>query len=231
MRIALIGDYSEDVIAHHAIEASLTLAASQTGQDITYEWLPTADLLDPQVLSDYAGAWVVPASPYASFDNVITALHYIRTHQKPFLGTCGGYQHALVEFARNKLGQRQAGITEIEPDCPMPLVSSLVCALIEETDPVLPEKGGLIAQTCGTDPLTETYHCSFGLNPDHAFIFDNTDLKVAARAPDGAIRAMALDTHPFYLGTAFQPERAALEGRVHPIVAAFLSAATSGQAS
>ncbi len=227
MRIALIGDYSEDVIAHRAINASLTLAAEQTGQGISYDWLPTDSLTDPTVLAGYSGAWVVPASPYASFDNVITALHYIRTHQIPFLGTCGGYQHALVEFARNKLGYRQAGITEIEPDCPMPLISSLVCSLIEETDPVLPEKGGLIDRTCGPDPLTETYHCSFGINPDHADIFEHTDFKIAARAPDGAIRAMALDGHPFFLGTAFQPERAGLEGRVHPIVSAFIDAAAT----
>jgi len=227
MRIALIGDYSEDVIAHRAIALSLDLAAKNFERDITYDWLATATLDAPEILAQYNGAWMVPASPYASFENAFTALTYIRTNQMPFLGTCGGYQHALIEFARSVLGHKQAGLTEIDPDCPMPLISSLVCALIEETDPVLPEPDGLIARLFGTDPMHETYHCSFGINPDYVDLFDDTDLQVAARAPDGAIRAMALDGHPFFLGTAFQPERAALEGKVHPVVSAFLSAAAS----
>lgn len=224
MRIALIGDFSADVVAHQAIPVALDLEAEALGQDITYAWLGTQTLSDPAVLRDYDAGWAVPASPYHSFDNALSAIGYFRESGKPFLGTCGGYQHALVEFARNVLGFAQAGISEVDPQCEMPLVSSLVCALIEETDPVLPEPGGLIDRLCGPKEMYETYRCSFGLNPDYAEVFAKTDLRVAARDPDGAVRAMALDGHPFFLGTAFQPERAALTGRLHPIVSGFVTA-------
>ncbi|MDU8929471.1 hypothetical protein RXV86_18945 [Alisedimentitalea sp. MJ-SS2] len=224
MRIALIGDYSAEVAAHRAIPVALQMESQARGVEVTGEWLGTKGLEDPSVLGAYDAGWVVPASPYASFDNALEAIRYLRVHDMPFLGTCGGYQHAVVEYARNVLGHQKAGITEIDPECEMPMVSSLVCALIDEDDPVLPEPGGLIARLCGEDALQETYRCSFGLNPEHEGVFEGSDFKVAARDPDGAVRAMALAGKRFYLGTAFQPERAALKGRRHPVVTGFVDA-------
>ena len=227
MRIALIGDQSDAVAAHRAIPLALAAEATERGTPIAFDWLHTAKLTDPAALSAFEGGWVVPASPYASFDNALGAIRFLRKNRIPFLGTCGGYQHALVEHARNVLGYPMAGITEIDPECPMPLVSALVCALIDRSEPVLPEPGGLIERLCGAGALQETYRCSFGLNPDHAGIFEGSDFRVAARDPDGAVRAMALADHPFYLGCAFQPERAALEGRRHPIITGFVDAVTA----
>lgn len=90
MRIALIGDYCEDVAAHRAIALALQHEAANRSVSITPKWLATAALTDPDVLLDYDGGWVVPASPYASFDNAIAAIRTLRQNDIPFLGTCGG---------------------------------------------------------------------------------------------------------------------------------------------
>ena len=224
MKIALIGDYSKDVTAHRAIPVALQMEAEARGRDLSWDWLHTGNL-DAGVLAGYDAGWAVPASPYASFDNALAAIHHLREADKPFLGTCGGYQHALVEFARNVLGETRARITEIDPDCPVPVVSALTCALIDQADPVLPVAGGLIDRLTGGGVLQETYRCSFGINPDFAHLFDGTDMIPEAHDPDGLIRAMRLTGQRFFLGTAaFQPERAALQGRRHPIVSGFVEA-------
>lgn len=220
-QIALVGDFNDAVTAHQAIPVALQLEAEARGTGLGFDWCHTGKTCD---LERFDGLWVVPASPYANPENAFAAIRHARETDLPFLGTCGGYQHALVEYARNVLGYPDAGLAEDDPECEMPLVSALTCALVEVADPVYPVKGSRFAELVGDAPIEEQYHCSFGLNPDHAHVFDGSDFEVAARDGVGAVRAMALKTHPFFLGTAFQPERAALRGQRHPVVTAFVDA-------
>lgn len=220
-RIALIGDYSAQVTAHVAIPKALALEAQARGVAVEGVWVGTDAIGD---LRGFDGGWVVPASPYVDMAAVLEAIGYFRASDVPFLGTCGGYQHALVEYARSVLGLAEAGITEIDPECALPVVSGLVCALIDAQDPVVAERGSSLARVVGEKPMQETYRCSFGINPEVQHIFDGSDLRVAARDPDGAVRAMELRGHRFFLGTAFQPERAALRAERHPVVSAFVDA-------
>src|SRR5687767_12966370 len=88
-RIALIGDYSLDVLAHRAIPRALELAKTASGADITWQWVHTRDLHDaPRDLASFAAVWVVPASPYANMTGVLAAIRFARETRRPFLGTC-----------------------------------------------------------------------------------------------------------------------------------------------
>lgn len=108
------------------------------------------------IASAYDTGWCVPASPDADMGSVIEAIACFRMSNTQLPGTCGGYQHAMVEYARNVLGHTLADITEIDPDCAMPLVSGLICALTDVEDPVIAETGGGIVAFCGSEPLSET---------------------------------------------------------------------------
>lgn len=104
--VGLIGDGDPSVTAHRAIEQALPLTAATVGIGVEFKWLAT-DSTAPAQLPNFDGLWCVPASPYRDTDAVLAAINYGREH--PFLGTYGGFQHALLEYARNALSWRDAG--------------------------------------------------------------------------------------------------------------------------
>src|SRR5438094_296218 len=100
--LALVGDYSPQVIAHQAIPRALELARAAAQVDLGWRWVLTRDLRDPaRELAEFAAVWVVPASPYENAAGALGAIRFARETRRPFLGTCGGFQHAVIEFARN----------------------------------------------------------------------------------------------------------------------------------
>jgi CTP synthase (UTP-ammonia lyase) len=81
-----------------------------------------------------------------------------------------------------------------------------------------------LAKIYGRESTTEEYHCSYGLNPEYAARLQTGPLKIAARDDEGDVRAVELEGHPFFVGTLFQPERAALRDQMPPLVRAFVAA-------
>jgi len=225
--IALVGDYNPNVTAHQAIPKALDLAAENLGHIVTFDWVATSDIdcPDAQILDGYNGIWCVPASPYQSFDGALAAIRRARENRIAFMGTCGGYQHAILEYARNVLGLADAANAEIDPDAALPLIAPLSCALIDQDGGIDLAENSVIRKVCGTAHLTETYRCSFGFNPEYAHVLDGRDLRIVAWDQDRDPRAIELRGHPFFIGTAFQPERAALRGEDHPLINAFVRAA------
>jgi len=180
-------------------------------------------------LSPYHAIWCVPASPYASMEGALRAIRFAREAPRPFLGTCGGCQHAILEYARNALGIAEADHAESNPSARLPLISELSCALVEKSGSVLIEEGSKIGAICGKREIEEVYHCSYGLNPRFEHLLGESALRISARDEKGEARAFELTTHPFFICTLFQPERAALTGKNHPLIHAFLAAAIERQ--
>jgi CTP synthase (UTP-ammonia lyase) len=228
VRVALVGDYNPEVLAHRAIPEALRLSGDRLGVSVEPVWTHTSTL-GPGVpqLADFAGLWCVPASPYANTAGALAAIRFARESGRPFLGTCGGFQHALLEYARNVLGRPEADHAETSPDAAMPLVARLSCSLVEKRGKVHLVEGSRLRSIYGVDHADEGYHCNYGLNPEYESIFRGAQLRIAARDEAGEVRAMELSGHPFFLGTLYQPERAALRGVEHPLVTAFVEATTS----
>jgi CTP synthase (UTP-ammonia lyase) len=227
IRIALIGDYRPSVTAHAAIPPALELAAKSLGVEVEPVWIHTSELYSPDQihsLRSYQGIWCVPASPYANTEGVISAISLARTEGIPFLGTCGGFQHALIEYFRNVLGSTDAAHAELNPEAERPVISKLVCSLVEVTGTIRLTPGSLAERLYGTDRVIEGYRCSYGLNPYFAHsIHDRDDLQVEGTDNAGDIRIVRLCRHPFFLITLFQPERSSMRGLVHPLIRQFVS--------
>jgi CTP synthase (UTP-ammonia lyase) len=224
IRIGLIGDYNAAVTAHQAIPRALDLAADAVGAPVSYEWVPTQEIDDDSRVQAFDGLWCVPASPYRNREGALRAIRFARKQRRPFLGTCGGFQHLIIDYARNVLAWPDAEHAETAANAPRPVITALACALVEKTETIRFREGSIVAAAYGCMEATEGYHCSFGLNPAFLSAIVSGPLHVSAEGPTGEVRAVELDGHPFFVATLFQPERSALNGKTPPLVTAFVRA-------
>ncbi|HEX4550038.1 CTP synthase C-terminal region-related (seleno)protein [Pseudomonas sp.] len=222
--IALIGDYDPQVTAHQAIPVALGMIAEQSGRNVQFQWLPTEQIHADTALDHFDGFWCVPASPYNSEAGALRAIRFAREQQRPFLGTCGGFQHAVLEFSRNVLGWADAEHGETSPDSPRAVLTPLTCSLVEAVDSIQLVAGSLIAKAYETSEIHEGYRCRFGVNPQFERELLTQRLHAVGHDSAGDLRAIELTDHVFFVATLFQPERAALKGQVPPLVRAFVEA-------
>jgi CTP synthase (UTP-ammonia lyase) len=230
VRIALVGDYDPGVKAHQAIPIALQMASEAFGCRVEPDWVGTEELAGEAAsrLRGYGAVWVVPASPYLSMDGALAAIRYAREGAVPFLGTCGGFQHTLIEYARNVLGLRDADHAETNPDASVLFVSPLSCALRDSDGPIHFRPGSRLAAIYGMSDTVEQYNCRFGLNPQYRERLEDGRLSITATDDEGDARAVELAGHPFFLATLYQPERSALRGVRHPLISAFVLSAARG---
>lgn len=222
--VGLVGDFDPSIAAHRAIPEALRLAGELTGIEVVPDWIGTEDILSARQIEVYDGLWCVPGSPYHNPQGALATIRHAREHQVPFLGTCGGFQHVILEHVRNVRGWRAANHAEYAPRTVLPVIAPLQCALIDQQAEVRFEPGSLLAQAYGQPVVTETYHCRYGMNPRLQDQITWGSLHATGLDPHGEVRAVELQTHPFFIATLFQPERAALDGRCPPLVLAFVQA-------
>jgi CTP synthase (UTP-ammonia lyase) len=228
IRIGLIGEFKQKVPAHIAIPRALELATKDLAYQYEAEWLPTTLLEQDseQKLAGYQALWFVPNTPYASMNSALRAIQFARERHIPTLGTCGGCQYMIIEYARNVLGMREADHAEDHPDGEMPLITPLACSNsgVVTTCRLLP--GSRVATIYGADEVTEQYGtCNYGPNARFWPILEQSGMRVTGVDLDGEARIVESEHHPFFIGTLFQPERSAFRGVAHPLIKALLQAA------
>jgi CTP synthase (UTP-ammonia lyase) len=224
--VALIGDFSAHAVAHRAIPRALATAAARARTPCEHQWIHTSLLPDDPstALDAFDGVWCVPGSPYANERGVLAAIRFARVTARPFLGTCGGFQHALLEYARAVWEVAAPAHAETDPGAPRPVIAPLACSMVEQGGEVYFAPGSRLRSIYGAGSAFEEYHCSYGLNPAYAARLASGPLRIAARDASGDVRAVELEGHPFFIGTLYQPERSALRGEAHPLITAFLEA-------
>lgn len=224
LRLSLVGDYRADAVAHQAIPLAIERAAAHLNIRVDAEWIATEQLGDLSRLQQREAIWVVPGSPYHNDAGVFATIRLAREQGKPFLGSCGGFQYAVIEYARNVLDWQDAAHAETDRTGRM-VISPLSCSLVEQRGAVRFEAGSRIAQAYATLSSDEGYHCNFGLNPEFTAALAGKALDITAWDTDGDVRGVELQDHPFFVATLFQSERAALQQQDSPLVIAWMQAA------
>jgi CTP synthase (UTP-ammonia lyase) len=227
--IAIAGDHDPANATHEATGASLDHAAHALGLDLSHRWVPTPDLAEDAArgLAGADAVLIAPGSPYASMEGALAAIRLARETGLPLLGTCGGFQHVVIEYARSVLGFADAQHAETDPGASTLFVTPLSCSLVGMRMRVLVEPGTRAAAWYGASEAEERYYCNFGLNPEYQSALHDGGLRVTAVDDGGEARIVELTDHPFFVGTLFVPQTSSTSERPHPLIAAFARAAAA----
>jgi CTP synthase (UTP-ammonia lyase) len=222
-RIALIGEYDPTFPPHEATYNACEHAARQLGVRVIAEWTSTADATI-SALRDFSGLWILPGSPYKSLKNTLDAIRYAREERIPCFGTCGGFQHVILEYARNVLGFHDAQHAEYDPYASELFVSQLECSLKGRELRIALKPGSRVAAIYGATDAIEEYYCNFGVNPEKVGLLRVGNLRISGSDVEGEVRVVELPDHPFFVATLFVPQLRSRPDRPHPLVTAFLRA-------
>jgi CTP synthase (UTP-ammonia lyase) len=226
---ALVGDRSPAVRAHTRIPAVIEALRARDGIVLDPYWIPSG-AASAEALERFDGIWIVPGSPYRSAEGAIRAARVALEHGIPFLGTCGGFQHAVLMLARERAGLGDAAHAEYGPEGELVIVP-LACSLVGHEGTISSAPGSRFEAIMGVERSLERYHCSYGIATDAIATLEAAGVIFGAHDQDGAPRALELAEHPFFLGTLFQPELAGDGTRAHPVIRAFAEATTLRAAS
>lgn len=224
--VILLGEYDPAFAPHVATEAALRHSSLALGGQLVSEWVSTTDV-DESLLATASGIWVAPGSPYHSLEKTLAAIRYAREHDLPCLGTCGGFQHIILEYARNALHYTDATHAEYDPYASRLFISQLACSLAGREMRLRFTAASRVAAWYGNPTAIEQYYCNFGVNPEYVSLLSSGDLKVVGRDAEGEVRAVELPDHRFFVGTLYVPQMRSRPDAPHPLVTAFSRAMLS----
>jgi len=229
-KIALIAEYNPTSETHIATNRALEHSAKHLDIPITAEWISTEDLTT-QLFDKFQGIWVGTGSPYKNMPKTLSAIQYARENDVPTLATCGGFQHLIIELARNVLGFEDAEHGEYNPNASRLFISELTCSLAGRDMNIELDPGSQVNTMYGSANVQEKYYCNFGVNPDHIDDIKNSQFRVAGSDDKSEIRIIELPGHRFFIGTLFVPQAQSTPERPHPLINGFISAVAESQVS
>lgn len=228
VRIGIIGDY-DGRPSHLATEAALKHCSKRLEIPIRLDWLPTETFEHGvgQELYDYDGLWCAPGSPYQSMLGAINAINFARENNYPFLGTCGGFQHAVIEYGRNVLRIDDLLDTGFNPYEPNNYITALSCSLVGQTRHIIIDQTSSLYHIYSATDIIEKYNCSFGLNKDFQALLDGNGFRVIGIDEAEEARIMTIENHTFFVATLYQPQLSSTVDKPHPLILEYLKCAKS----
>jgi len=98
-------------------------------------------------------------------------------------------------------------------------------------DAIRPVPGTLVHDLCRSDAVHAEFFCNFETNPEYVARWEGAGLRVAARGPQGELRAFDLPDRRFFLATLFQPQLSSRGEQPHPIILGYLRSCAEFRAS
>ncbi|OHA79386.1 MAG: CTP synthase [Candidatus Yonathbacteria bacterium RIFCSPHIGHO2_01_FULL_44_41] len=248
VRIAVVGKYFDTgdyVLAdsYLSIIEALKYSAIAQGKKARLVWLSSATFegKNPPLteLIGFDGILVPGGFGSRGVEGKLNVIRFAREHKIPYFGICYGMQLAVIEYARNVLGFKDATSREIDPKSKHIIIDimegqkeniekgNLGGSMRLGAYPAVLKKGTIARAAYGRDLIVERHRHRFEVNPEYVGALEEKGLVFSGKSPDGLlmeISELPASVHPFFLGTQFHPEFEARPLSPHPIFNAFIKA-------
>jgi len=236
--IGITGKYTTVRDSYASIINALEHAGISLGCNVKIEWIETTSITDENVaenLAEVDGIIVPGGFGTRGAEGKIACIKYARENNLPYLGLCFGFQMAVIEFARNVCGLKNANTTEIDPDCPEAVID------------ILPEQkkieglggnmrlGGrdielkrdtLAWKLFGeADSVRMRFRHRYEVDPRYIEELENAGMVFSGKAPNQPImQILELPSHPFFMGTQAHPCLTSRPLNPHPMFVGLVAA-------
>lgn len=240
-KIGLVGKYVELKDAYKSIAEALIHASVANHCKADVEWIHSEDverMSDDEIEQTFGGLngiLVAPGFGSRGIEGKIKAIQYAREHHIPFLGICLGMQCAVIEFARNVLGWKDANSTEFNPSTEYPVID-----FIEGQSSTI-KKGGTMrlgAYKCNLidnskafeayqqQQISERHRHRYEFNNDFLSDFEKHGMIATGINPEKSlVEIVEIPEHPWFVGVQFHPEYKSTVANPHPLFCKFIEAA------
>ncbi len=246
--IGIVGKYFDtgDFVlsdAYLSVIEALKFSAAEVGVKASIDWVNAKEFQEGknlEKLAAYDGILVPGGFGETGIEGKINAIRFAREHKIPYFGLCYGMQLAVIEFARNMLGIKDAHTVEIDPDTKNPIVDVMPeqKELIAKGEyggtmrlgvyPAELSEGTIAREAYGKAVVEERHRHRYEIHPDYIERVEKGGMVFSGKSPDKTLMEIAelpKSVHPFFLGTQFHPELQARPLAPHPLFSAFLKAA------
>jgi len=238
VRIGLVGKYVELKDSYKSISEAFIHAGATNDCKVSIEWIHSESITDENVgerFKGLKGILVAPGFGQRGIEGKISAIRYARENSVPFFGICLGMQCAVIEFARNVLGFKDANSTEMNPGTTNPVIDLL------EAQKKITNKGGTMrlgAYPCHITPetnaweiyrkkeITERHRHRYEFNNEYLADFEKAGMTASGINPEGGlVEIVEIKDHPWFVGVQFHPEYKSTVANPHPLFVNFVKAA------
>lgn len=231
VQIGIVGKYFDVPDAYKSLNAALFHAGIQNNVHVVLKKI-NAETFSPSDCADVDGVLVPGGFGARGVDGKIAAAHYARTTGTPYMGICLGMQVAVIEFARNVLGIKNANSTEFDANC-TPVINimpdhtgDMGGTLRLGAYPCVIAPNTRAAKIYGTDKISERHRHRYEMDISFEKQFADAGMIISGRSPDGRLpEIVELPNHPFFVAGQFHPEFQSSPFIGHPMFNAFIAAA------
>ncbi|MDD3402571.1 MAG: CTP synthase [Hespellia sp.] len=240
--VALVGKYIQLHDAYISVVEALKHGGIFSHTTVNIKWVDS-ELVTPEnaaeILGDVSGILVPGGFGDRGIDGKIEAIRYARENNLPFLGLCLGMQLAIVEFARDVVGYKDAHSIELKPDTTHPVIHIMEDQIgIEDIGgtlrlgsyPCVLDQSSKAYELYGTGEIAERHRHRYEVNNDYRDVLTENGMLLSGLSPDGRIVEMIeIPEHPWFLATQAHPELKSRPNRPHPLFKGFVEAALTYQ--